>query len=294
MKKYLKKYLILLTKFYLLFSFGIFKVYSKEYVIRYKDSNWNSLPTFLNKNQQSNDDLVLKFEDTYYRLDNVPVMSFIDVSVSTNIKFIGNEKGTIFDYYYSFHSFYFKMNQANTKENSITFENIIFKNYQYPSKTEGFGVVLVEAPSKNFNLIFENCNFEGNRNSVIRLDIKDGISSKDDYSVIINNCKFMYIFFLFIIIYIFFKNNYFSFLFYLNIFFYIIISCILYIVIILKEYLLIIMLRLIEILITISKLKYRIVILRKTMQCFIVTLEISKLTIVIIYLISFLLFYIKF
>jgi len=83
----MKKYIIFTINLYILSLLELFKVYSKEILIKYQDNNWNSLKSVINNNQNDGE-IILKFVDDYYlfKFENVP--SFIEIPVNTNIKFI--------------------------------------------------------------------------------------------------------------------------------------------------------------------------------------------------------------
>jgi len=56
----------------------------------------------------------------------------------------------------------------------------------------GVGVIVIHSKSNLFSLIIENCTFHNNVNSVLYFDVLNQIVFKNDYSVIVNNCEFMY------------------------------------------------------------------------------------------------------
>ena len=190
----MKKYIIFMIKLYVLSLFGLYKVYSKKISIKYQDNNWNSLRSVINNNQNDGE-LILRFVDNYYHLKFENVNSLMDISVNANIKFIGNENGTIFDYDYENHSFDLAFDRV--KEYTVSFENIIFQNFKHTSLGEGVAVLLVQSQSNYFNLVLENCTFRDNLNSVLYFDVFNKKEAKDDYSILINNCRFMYVIFFF-------------------------------------------------------------------------------------------------
>jgi len=186
----MKKYLIFIIKIYVLLTFGIFKVYSKEIPIKFDDNNWKVLNIIINNNQNDNE-LVLNFLDDHYFFEFENVSNMLNINVNTNIKFIGTKNKTVFDFNYKDHAFYFFYNERNYKGYTVSFENIIFKNYKYSSLDGGMGIVLVEASSENFGLFFENCIFQNNFNSLLRFNVKNKKTDKEGYSFLMNNCKFM-------------------------------------------------------------------------------------------------------
>jgi len=120
----MKKYIILTIKLYILSLLGLYKVYSKEISIKYGDSNWNSLKSVINNNQNDGE-LILRFVDDYYLFKFKDIPSFIEITVNSNIKFIGNEIGTVFDYDYENHSFDFSFDRV--KELTLSLKILYLK-----------------------------------------------------------------------------------------------------------------------------------------------------------------------
>jgi len=155
-------FLIFMIKLLVLSLFRIYKVYSKEITIEYQDSNWDILKSVINDNQNE-EELIIKFSDDYYffRLEN-DLNDFLEINVNSNIKFIGDDNGTVFDFNQESYSFHFSFNK---KGYSVRFENIIFQNYKHPSLDSG--LIIIQSKSDDFSLIIEKCTFKNNFNNVL-------------------------------------------------------------------------------------------------------------------------------
>jgi len=176
-----------MIKLFVLSLFGILKVYSKEITIKYNDNNWKKLKSVIKDNQNDNE-LILRFVDNYYLFVFDDLESSMEISIYSNIKFIGNNNGTVFDFDNNFQAF--KTEFSRNKGDILKYENIVFKNFKYHTLSEGIGIMYLSSKSDNFTLAFENCTFQDNYNSLLYLDVNNQKVSKNDYSVIINNCKF--------------------------------------------------------------------------------------------------------
>jgi len=204
-------YLLFIIKIYIIYLNIFLKVYSKK--INIKNNDWKNIYSLINKNQNDNE-LILNFVDKKYLFLFENLDGLIDINVNTNIKFIGNEEGTVFDFAYNMHSFNFFFKERNNIKYTISFENIIFRNYKYPTIELRLGIILFHSTSNNFKFIFENCEFRNNFNSVLLFDVYyQNTLKNDDYSVIIKDCIFaynifIYIFFIIIkfIFFLFFNN----------------------------------------------------------------------------------------
>jgi len=85
----------------------------------------------------------------------------------TNIKIIGNNNGTVFDYKNKYRGI-FNLKYAQNKNEIIVFENNIF-NYLLDESGPSYeiNIFFIEGSSDNFNLIFNNCLFQYNHGCIL-------------------------------------------------------------------------------------------------------------------------------
>ncbi|ORX50769.1 hypothetical protein BCR36DRAFT_397449 [Piromyces finnis] len=141
--------------------FFVSKAYAIEYKVKFNDTNFNNIKDFVNGIQ--------------------------NITVQSNITFIGNTNGTIFDFgkvprgrlIFSYPS----------RGYTVKIENIIFENY---SSTGLYDVemMIINVYSDNYYFILNNCTFQNNYYRVIRIDTAINKWTHTHPSVIINNCNF--------------------------------------------------------------------------------------------------------
>lgn len=134
--------------------------------------------------------LVLRFVDDYY---DMTIHHYrIEVSIFTNITFIGNKNGTVFDYKNDRRSaigYLLPLNKGET----IKYENIIFKNYH----TDSFDIVGIQmlrvqaVNSNNFYIIFNNCTFQNNNHNIFQFDVPCPSHSQENTPIKFINCNFL-------------------------------------------------------------------------------------------------------
>ncbi|ORY21775.1 hypothetical protein LY90DRAFT_676120 [Neocallimastix californiae] len=112
----------------------------------------------------------------------------IDIPVQSNISFIGNKNGTVFDYKHDKRGRLI-FNYSTNKGETVKMENIIFENFN------SFGItfteiLLVFATSDNFYFIINNCTFRNNENRIFRSEITCEERSHSEPSIVFNNCNF--------------------------------------------------------------------------------------------------------
>jgi len=182
--------IILLCIYYLIINiFYIPKIYAKEFIIKNNDENFYNLNNFLNNNQNSNE-LVLYFVDNSYDMSLLKETS-IEVLIQTNVSFIGNKNGTIFDYKNGRKgNLYFILN--NNKGEVVKIENIIFKNYYIEYYSFVFSIA-VSAYSDFYHIIFENCIFESNYGEILTFMTYCVEQKQMEPQIQFNRCKFMYV-----------------------------------------------------------------------------------------------------
>ncbi|ORX45341.1 hypothetical protein BCR36DRAFT_358228, partial [Piromyces finnis] len=173
-------YTIFITIYYL-------KSFSKEIYISFNDENFNNLKDIINDNQVSNEGLVLYFNDSYYDMTNLPYT--IDITVNSNISFIGNKNGTVFDYKGDKKGRLI-FNYFDNKERKIKIENISFENFN------NFGIIDIEmiilnTKSDNIFLTFDDCIVRNNNYRFLRIDYACNMPSHSEPSIIFNNCEFL-------------------------------------------------------------------------------------------------------
>eukprot|EP00833_Pecoramyces_ruminatium_P013753 jgi/Orpsp1_1/1187785/evm.model.d7180000060165.1 len=137
-------------------------VYSKEFYIK-NDNDFKDLTHIINDNQNDNE-LIIHLIDNYYDMSVLPYT--IDMSIITNISFIGNKNGTIFDYKRDKKGRMI-FNIINNKGETIKFENIIFENFN-PDGVYEIEILLINAISDNYFFIVNNCTFQNNDYRILR------------------------------------------------------------------------------------------------------------------------------
>ncbi|OUM62832.1 hypothetical protein PIROE2DRAFT_10749 [Piromyces sp. E2] len=175
--------------YYLLLIILIFiniKILAKEFIIR---NNEDDFDVIKNINDVVNNEIVFNFVDEYYNITYSD--SRYEITVNSNITFKGNKNGSIFDYLYENNrALFFLVDNANSKKYTIKFENIIFRNYNEDLNLSGMQLIRVKSISDNFYLHFDNCTFQNNYYSVVRVDLTCLKPSHTDPSIVFDNCSF--------------------------------------------------------------------------------------------------------
>jgi len=130
---------------------------------------------------------MLKFFDDYY--DFSFVNDQVKFEVLSNITFIGNKEGTIFDYTYIKNVniiIQFLISNGNT----VKFENITFQNYHQDVNRIGIMLLTVSSKTDNFLVKFENCNFLNNSYPLMQLDVSYNKETNKEAYYVVDNCNF--------------------------------------------------------------------------------------------------------
>ncbi|ORX53799.1 hypothetical protein BCR36DRAFT_396482 [Piromyces finnis] len=167
--------------------FFIIISYEKEIIIKNND-NWNNLKDIINNNQDYKE-LILIFVDDYYNVSFENVYSSLELMISGDVSFIGNENGTVFDFLDNIigYNIMFLRNKGYT----IKFENITFINsFDKNSSLYSIPLFAIHASTDNFNLIFNNCTIKNNRAIFIEFEAAISKVVSSTPSIQINNCIF--------------------------------------------------------------------------------------------------------
>jgi len=184
------KKIFFIINIYLILLFNNINVEGKVVTLRNSDNSFDNIGSII-ANNQNNKELIINLEDEYYDMSKLS-QSF-EFPIMTNIKLIGNNNGTVFDYKNKYRGI-FNLKFAQNKNETIIFENIIFNNLLDESgPSYEINIFFIEASSDNFNLIFNNCLFQYNHGCILRTESKCVKSSRTDDSapIIFNNCNFL-------------------------------------------------------------------------------------------------------
>ncbi|ORX45745.1 hypothetical protein BCR36DRAFT_357819 [Piromyces finnis] len=171
----------------------VFHINAKEIVVRNKDENFKNLQKVVNNNQNDKE-LIVRFIDPEYDMYDEEYMQFdCEFTILTNVTFIGNTNGTVFNYKGDKRGrmkFIF-INSTNYR-NKVIVKNIAFKDYEQSNYlVEGVGLHRIVTHTDNFQCIFENCIFDNAKQALffIRNDLCSKPLSEESY-VLFNNCIF--------------------------------------------------------------------------------------------------------
>jgi len=162
--------------------------YEKEIIIKNNDENWNNLKDVINDNQNDKE-LILRFEDDYYDVNFENVFSSLELMISSDVFFIGNKNGTVFDFMENIIGY--NILYLRNKGDTLKFENIIFKNFAVKQLIL-YSVPLfsIRTTTDNFNLIYTNCTIQDSKAAFISIYATNPKSISSSYSVQIDNCIF--------------------------------------------------------------------------------------------------------
>ncbi|OUM60237.1 hypothetical protein PIROE2DRAFT_14053 [Piromyces sp. E2] len=180
------KYLYIISIFFLIFKNSVFGI---EIEITY-DNNFQNINKII-ANNQDDSNLILKFTDKYYDFSKLNDFS-IDIPQRTNISFIGIKSRTRFDFNNDKRgSFVIVNSQYDIINYAMIFKNCIFRY----NELWLFGLEI--KCSKNDyptpNLYFENCDFQDNKEILIRSNInKDYVFTEENkcLKIKIKSCNF--------------------------------------------------------------------------------------------------------
>jgi len=170
---------------YLFLILNAIKIAANEFRVINNAESFKNLVTNINTLQSDNNDLIVKFDDQRYNMENSEYRFELDIT--SNITFSGNEHGTVLDYNNQ-RKGGFLLNSLNTNDKKIVvkFENFIFENY-YADETS---VYMFTIKPTNFfiDVIYNNCTFQNNNYEILIVQSQCGTYYKP--SVIFNNCNF--------------------------------------------------------------------------------------------------------
>ena len=157
---------------------------AKEITFR-NDSNFSMLQQIIN-NSMDEDDLIVRFEDDYYDMTELPFS--IGIPVLSNISFIGNKNGTIFDYKnqkkgvinYSF----------NRNNLTLKIKNIIFENYNSEYFKNKENVLSIRSYIEDFHIVIENCTFRNNYSRLLYVSYSTTKLIELESQILLNKCNF--------------------------------------------------------------------------------------------------------
>jgi len=109
---------------YFLLVFRLKVIFTKEFIVSNNFNGINNICTIIKNNQVENKDLIFRFNEDYYDISLNKEFTN-EINIISNVSFIGNINGTIFDYNRLRKGvIYFMLNEF--KRITIKFENIIF------------------------------------------------------------------------------------------------------------------------------------------------------------------------
>ncbi|ORX49040.1 hypothetical protein BCR36DRAFT_413035 [Piromyces finnis] len=164
----------------------ILHVSTKEIKIK-NNSNFYELEKIINENQGDSNELVLYFVDDYYDMSKYPNFD-ISVVVLSNITFLGNNNGTVFDYKWDKKG-PFSIGFYNVSGKIVKFENLIIKNF-YPKGQNNKFMTRFSAKNDNFQVVYNNCTFTDNKYSLITVTFPSDEKTQEEPQLTMINCKF--------------------------------------------------------------------------------------------------------
>jgi len=187
----MKRYLYWIVYTFYLFVIQQIKVYSKNIKIESSDDikNFNEI----SKNEYSNE-LIMEFTQNYYDMtvlrDTEEHTNNVNTSQDVVIRGISN--GTILDYFNE-NNGNFRIDINDVKgERHITFENLIFKDYNSSGQnTVGVITIINNLSFTNIYIKFYNCTFIENSNNIIQIIMESKkLSILEESPILFENCHF--------------------------------------------------------------------------------------------------------
>jgi len=161
------------------------KVFGKDFYVRNNDTLFKDLNSFFIKNNQNYDQIVLYFVDNYYNMTELPYS--IEISVNSDIYFIGSGNETVFDYDGKKYGRLI-FNIYNLKEYKIKFENIILRNYY--ADVRGIQMITLITRTIKYNFEINNCIFEDNMYTILHFSAYTNHQDNIEPKILINNSRF--------------------------------------------------------------------------------------------------------
>jgi len=174
---------------YFLLVFKLKAIFTKEFIVNNNFNGINNIWTIIKNNQFENEDLMFIFNEDYYDMSLNKEFTN-EFNIISNISFIGKINGTIFDYNrFKKGTIHFMLNEF--KRITIKFENIIFQNFYIEDyySSEVF-LIYLKSNHNNFNIIFNNCSFINNDQSLLSLNMECVYRTTENPTYIFNNCNF--------------------------------------------------------------------------------------------------------
>ncbi|OUM66487.1 hypothetical protein PIROE2DRAFT_6329, partial [Piromyces sp. E2] len=135
-----------------------------------------------------------KIDKNCYRIDEVYDMSMLwhdyQLNIIRNVKFLGNENGTIFNYNHDRRGVF--QVTVNKDVKFFQIENIIFENYVVENATDGIQIFFFIIDSDKLQIISKNCTYRENKQNLFRIDISSSKNhDKKVPYVLFDHCNFM-------------------------------------------------------------------------------------------------------
>jgi len=162
-------------------------VFTKEIIINH--DNFYNLKNIINASQNDGE-IVLKFVENYY---NMTYLNFdTEITVLSNISFIGNDNGTIFDYNNKRRgALNFKFVDTGEKIKYLNFHNIIYENLMEKDVSfYGINVITIQTYTDKVSININNCTFRNNHGNTFQLISKCMKTTYENPSIVFNNCTF--------------------------------------------------------------------------------------------------------
>jgi len=176
----------LVVMIYNIFIYYINLSLAKEIIIKNDINNFYNIRNLIVENQ-NDDHLILNFIDGYYNFTTFT--NQINFEVMSNITFVGNKEGTIFDYTNNKNGYIFLQFLENNGY-VVTFQNITFQHYHEDINIKGIMIIIVFSKTDNFLVKIENCNFINNSYPLLYLEVSYNKETNKEPFYIVDNCNF--------------------------------------------------------------------------------------------------------
>jgi len=141
-------------------------------------------------NSQNDKNVTIRFVDDYYDMTLLPFS--IPMTVNTNVIFLGNENGTVFDYKNNFRGVFDFTFIKYANLCTIKIQNIIFENFSTNFvEYTGVQTFYIKSYIHDFQLIYTNCTFRNNKYSLFHMDIFYESKNYEKFpQIVMENCNF--------------------------------------------------------------------------------------------------------
>ena len=113
----------------------------------------------------------------------------MDITISTNITFLGCSNGTIFDFHNN-NIGMMNLKYASNKINTFTMKNIIIQNFYNKDDAIGLSAFYFNSNNYNFYFIGKNCTFQNNNSKLFYFQVSTNYQTPNGPQVIFDDCKF--------------------------------------------------------------------------------------------------------